>query len=66
MGEALGNWGFLKILGGNADSFENKGLEKKATQMLMKTRELKIDHFRDAVRVGEERRDETGTLSAEP
>jgi len=28
--------------------------------------ELKIDHFRDAVRVGKERRDETGTLSVEP
>jgi hypothetical protein len=66
MGEALGNWGFLKILGGNADVFENKGVVKIATQMLMKIRELKIDHIRDAVRVAEERRGETGTLSADP
>jgi hypothetical protein len=56
----------LKILGGNADGYENKGVVKIATQMLMKTMELKIDHFVDAVRVDERRRDETGTLSAEP
>jgi hypothetical protein len=51
-----------KITGGNADGCENKGVAKKATQMLMKIRELKIDRFRDALRVAEERRDETGTL----
>jgi len=55
-----------KITGGNADRSENKGVAKIATQKLMKIGELKIDHFQDAVRVAEERRDETGTLSAEP
>jgi hypothetical protein len=53
-------------LGGNADRFENKGVAKIATQKLMKIGELKIDHCRDAARVGEGRRDGTGTLSAEP
>jgi hypothetical protein len=53
-------------LGGNADGCENKGVAKIATQKLMKLRELKIDRLRDAVRVAEGRRDETGTLSAEP
>ena len=33
---------------------------------MMKIRELKIDPLRDAVRAAEERRDGTGTLSAEP
>jgi hypothetical protein len=28
-----------KILGGNADNFENKGLAEKATQKLLKTKE---------------------------
>ena len=55
-----------KITGGDADRCENKGLAKKATQKLVKLKELKIDGLRDAVRVGEVRRDETGTLSAEP
>ena len=55
-----------KITGGNADRCENKGVVKIATQKLMKIRELKIDHFRDAVRVAEGRRGETGTRSAEP
>ena len=50
-----------KITGGNADVCEKKGDPKIATQKMMKIRELKIDHSRDAVRVGEERRDETGT-----
>jgi hypothetical protein len=65
-GETVGNGGLEKITGGNADRCENKGVAKIAIQMLMKLRELKIDRWRDAVRVGEERRDETGTLSAEP
>jgi hypothetical protein len=55
-----------RITGGNADGCENKGVAKIAIQELMKIRELKIDRFRDAVRVGEVRRDEPGTLSAEP
>ena len=55
-----------RITGGNADDSENKGVVKIATQKLMKIRELQIDHFRGALRVAEERRDETGTLSAEP
>jgi hypothetical protein len=41
-----------KIRGGNADRCENKGLAKKATQKLMKLKELKIDRFRDAVEWG--------------
>jgi hypothetical protein len=65
-GETLGDCGLRKITGGNADDFENKGVGKIATQKLMRIRELKIDPFRDAVRVGEVRRDETGTRSAEP
>jgi hypothetical protein len=56
----------LKILGGNADKCENKGVAKKGIQKLMKIRELKIDGFGGVLRVAEERRDETGTLSAEP
>jgi hypothetical protein len=56
----------LKIPGGNADRCENKGVAKKGIQKLMKIRELKIDDFGDALRVAEERRGETGTLSAEP
>jgi hypothetical protein len=55
-----------RITGGNADDSENKGVVKIATQKLMKIRELQIDLFRNTVRVAEERRDETGTLSAEP
>jgi hypothetical protein len=66
MGETVGNRGLGKITGGNADRCENKGVVKIAVQMLMKLRELKIDCWRDAVRVGEERTGETGTLSAEP
>jgi len=53
-------------LGGNADGCEDKGLAKIATQKCLKTKELKIDCSRDAVRVADGRRDETGTLSAEP
>jgi hypothetical protein len=55
-----------KITGGNADGSENKGVAKIATQKLWKIKELKIDHLRDALRVAEGRRDETGTLSAKP
>ena len=55
-----------KILGGNADGCENKGVAKIATQMLMKLRELKIDQLRDALRVAKGSREETGTQSAEP
>ena len=55
-----------KITGGNADVFENKRFVKIATQKNLKTKELKIDRLQDAVRVGEGRRSETGTLSAEP
>ena len=55
-----------KITGGDADRCENKGLAKKATQKLVKLKELKIDGLRDAVRVGDVRRDEAGTLSAGP
>jgi hypothetical protein len=51
---------------GNADGFENKGVAKRSTQKLMKIRELKIDRFRGAVQVAEERRGGTGALSAEP
>jgi hypothetical protein len=54
----------LRILGGNADASENKGVAKIATQKSLKTRELKIDCLRGALRVGTGRRDETGTLSA--
>lgn len=53
-----------KILGGNADNYENKGVEKKGIQKMLKTDELKIDGSRDAVRVEAGGRDETGTLSA--
>ena len=64
--EMHGTWGLGKITGGNADRFENKGLEKIATQKNMKAKELKIDRLLDAMRAGEVRRGETGTLSAEP
>ncbi len=53
-------------LGGNADGCENKGVAKIATQKMLNTKKLKIDCLRGALRVGEGRRDETGTLSAEP
>jgi len=55
-----------KITGGNADRCENKGVGKTGIQKLMKIWELKIDHFRGALRVEGGRRNETGTLSAEP
>jgi hypothetical protein len=55
-----------KKLGGSADGGQNKGVAKIATQKLLKPMELQIDHFRDAVRVGEVRRGETGTLSGGP
>jgi len=55
-----------KITGGNADGCEKKGVAKIATQKLWKIKELRIDRFRGALRVAEGRRDETGTLSAEP
>jgi len=38
-GKTRGNWELGKILGGNADDFENKGLAGKATQKLLKTTE---------------------------
>jgi hypothetical protein len=57
------NW---KKLGGNADGCENKGVVKIAAQKALKTKKLRIDGLRDALRVAEGRRDETGTLSAEP
>jgi hypothetical protein len=57
MGETVENGRLRKITGGSADRYENKGVVKMAIQMLMKTRELKIDRWRD---------DETGTLSVEP
>jgi hypothetical protein len=57
------NW---KITGGNADRCENKGVAKKATQKLLKTKGQKYHRLRDALRVAEERRDKTGTRSAEP
>jgi hypothetical protein len=57
------NWSLGKITGGNADSDEKKELEKIATQKLMKTKGKKYHRFRGAVRVAEERRGETGTLS---
>jgi hypothetical protein len=49
-----------KKLGGNADGCENKGVVKIATQKMLKRKGLKIDDLR-ALRVGEGRRDETGT-----
>ena len=55
-----------KTLRGNADSCEDKGLAKIATQKNMKTKAIKIDGARKTPWVGEEGRDETGTLSAEP
>jgi hypothetical protein len=54
----------LKIPGGDADDYENKGVEEKGIQKMLKTQELKIDCLLDAVRVEAGRRDETGTLSA--
>jgi hypothetical protein len=47
-----------KKLGGNADGYENKGFAGKATQKMLKTKELKIDRLRGALRVreGKERR----------
>ena len=36
---------------GNADGYENKGVVEKATQKVMETKELKIDHLRSAVQV---------------
>jgi hypothetical protein len=56
----------LEKLGGNADGSESKGLAKIATQKNMKTRAIKIDGSRKTPWVGEEGRDETGTLSTEP
>ncbi len=50
--------------GGDADGCENKGVVKIGIQKLMKIRKLKIDCLRGALRVAEEWRDETGTLSA--
>jgi len=50
-----------KILWGNADVFEKKGVAKKATQKMLKLKGLQIDCSRNAVRVGEGRRDQTGT-----
>jgi hypothetical protein len=38
-GKTRGNWELGKILGGNADGCENKGLAEKATQKLLKTKE---------------------------
>ena len=32
-----------KIPGGNADDYENKGVDKIGIQKMLKTRELKID-----------------------
>jgi hypothetical protein len=53
-------------LGGNADGCENKGVAEKATQKMVKTKGLQIDCLPDALRVDDERREETGTLSAKP
>jgi hypothetical protein len=57
------NW---KITGGNADRCENKGVGKIAIRNLLKIKGQKYHRLRDALRVAEERRDKTGTLSAEP
>jgi hypothetical protein len=54
----------LKKLGGNADPCENKGVVKIAVQKLLKTKGLKIDDLRDAVRVDQWRRVEEGTQSS--
>jgi hypothetical protein len=43
-----------------------KGVAGKGVCKNMKTRAIKIDHARKAPWVGEEGRDEAGTLSAEP
>jgi hypothetical protein len=57
-----------KKLGGNADVYENKWVEEIATQKILKTKKLKIDCLRDAmrVRIDEERRLEIARGDAEP
>jgi hypothetical protein len=54
--------------GGNADGCENKGVAEKATQKTLKTKELKIDCLRGAlrVRIDEEPRLEIARGDAEP
>jgi hypothetical protein len=66
MRSGCGKEGQEKKPGGNADDCENKGVAKIATQKMLKTQELKIDGLRDALRIDVGRRDEWGTLSAEP
>jgi hypothetical protein len=54
-----------KILGGNADGCENKGVAKKAIQKMLITRELKIDDLPNSLRVAVGKNEETGTVSAQ-
>ena len=55
-----------KILGGNADVCENKRVAEKAIRNVVKTKAIKIDGRWKHVAGAGKRRDETGTLSAEP
>jgi hypothetical protein len=55
-----------KILGGNADVFENKRVAKKAIRKVLKIKVIKIDGRSKPVAGAGKRRDETGTRSAEP
>ena len=55
-----------KILGGNADVFENKRVAEKAIRNVVKTKAIKIDGRWEPVAGAGKRRDETGTRSAEP
>ena len=51
---------------GNSDGYQNKGDAKKATRKNMKTKGGQNRRVADTHGVAVERRDETGTLSAEP
>ena len=58
--------GSRKITGGNADVSDNKGLGKMAIHNLMKTNEIQIDGWLNAIGVAEEVRGQGETLLAKP
>jgi len=55
-----------EILGGNADRCENKGVAEKATQKMLKGKGIKIDGAQKRGCFAGKRKEEAGTLSAEP
>jgi hypothetical protein len=55
-----------KILGGNADGYENKRVAEKAIRNVLKTKAIKIDGRWKHVAGAGKREGETGTLSAKP